>query len=225
MNFQSDPQPSPQNPQRPSAPPADSSQAPLPSLNPQERQTLLDVARRSIEHAVHHGRPLPIRPEDYPPPLRQPWASFVTLHSHGQLRGCIGSLEARRPLVEDVAHNACSAALHDPRFEPVRPSELPDLDIHISILSRPEKIEFTSQEDLLRQLRPGIDGLILELESSPADPFSFARRRATFLPAVWQTLPDPRTFLEHLKLKAGLPADYWSPALRAWRYVVEEIHT
>jgi len=177
----------------------------------EERELLHKVARASIEHGLRTGRPLAVDTARYPPPLREPGASFVTLNEHGQLRGCIGSLEAIRPLVEDVAHNAYAAAFSDPRFPPLRASELPDLDLHISVLSPATPMQFDSEQDLIRQLRPGVDGLVLE------DGY----HRGTFLPAVWESLPEPREFLQHLKLKAGLPPDYWSDTIRVSRYVTE----
>ena len=177
----------------------------------EERELLRKVARASIEHGLQTGRPLAVDTARYPRPLREPGASFVTLNEHGQLRGCIGSLEAIRPLVEDVAHNAYAAAYSDPRFPPLRASELPDLDLHISVLSPATPMQFDSEQDLIRQLRPGVDGLVLEN----------GYHRGTFLPAVWESLPDPRDFLQHLKLKAGLPADYWSDTIRVSRYVTE----
>lgn len=177
----------------------------------EERAALLEVARRSIEHGLETGRPLPVDVSAYPPALQAPGASFVTLNIDGRLRGCIGSLEAVRPLVEDVAHNAFAAAFRDPRFPPVTAAEAPHLDIHVSVLSPAEPMEFESEEDLLRQIRPGVDGLILEDHG----------RRGTFLPSVWESLPDPRDFLQQLKLKAGLPPDHWSDTLRVWRYTTE----
>ncbi len=127
------------------------------------------------------------------------------------MRGCIGSLEARRPLVEDIAHNAHAAAFHDPRFPPLSPAELADLTIHIAILQPAEALAFHSEAELLAQLRPGIDGLILQ----------DGAHRATFLPAVWEGLPEPRQFLNELKRKAGLRMDYWSDSIQAWRYTTE----
>ena len=137
----------------------------------------------------------------------------MTLHLHGNLRGCIGSLEAFRPLLIDVAENAYAAAFEDPRFDPLSVEEFGELEISISILSPSEPITFSSEEDLLQKIRPGIDGLIL-IEG---------RRRSTFLPAVWEDLPNPKDFLAHLKLKAGLPVDYWSNSLQVRRYTVQEI--
>ena len=135
----------------------------------------------------------------------------MTLHKFGRLRGCIGSLEPRFPLVRDVAKNAYGAIFYDPRCPHLDVADLPDLDIHISILGRPEPMHFRDEADLVAQLRPGVDGLILEED--------FAR--GTFLPAVWESLPEPRAFLANLKIKAGLPPSYWSPTLRVRRYTTE----
>ena len=183
------------------------------ALPPALARTLLDVAAASVESGARTGRALDVLAEDYPAELREWHATFVTLHRLGELLGCIGSLEPRRPLVEDVAQNAFAAAFYDPRSPGVLPSELPELELHISILGLPEPLQFESEADLVRQLRPSVDGLILE------DGFS----RGTFLPSVWESLPQPQDFLTHLKLKAGLPASYWSDTLRVWRYETESI--
>ncbi len=178
----------------------------------EEEKTLLRrVARDAIEHTLQHGTPYSVDTAHYPRLLREPGASFVTLKKHGKLRGCIGSLEARRPLVEDVLHNAHAAAFADPRFPPVSAQELPELTFHLSILTPAEPLQFTSETDLLRQIRPGIDGLILEDDL----------HRGTFLPAVWESLPDAVQFLQHLKQKAGLPVDYWSDTLKISRYTTD----
>lgn len=180
-------------------------------LSATQRQRLLDVARESIRHGLEHGKPLPVRDEDAA--LLQPGASFVTLNLHDELRGCIGSLEAHQALVKDVAQNAFSAAFRDPRFAPLSAGEFAALDLHISILSPSEPLHFSSETDLLRQLRPGIDGLVL----------SDGYHRGTFLPQVWEQLPEPAEFLAHLKRKAGLPVNHWSPTLRVERYTVDSI--
>ena len=180
-------------------------------LDREQRDTLLAIARQSIDHGLSHGRPLPVNPGDYPAPLQQLRATFVTLHENSQLRGCIGTLEAHRALVEDVAENAFSAAFRDPRFAPVSAAEHDRLDLDISVLSPATPMQFDSEQDLLRQLRPGIDGLVLE-----DGPY-----RGTFLPSVWEQLPEPLDFLRQLKRKAGLSADYWSPSLKVSRYVTE----
>jgi len=177
----------------------------------EQRDTLLAIARQSIDYGLSHGRPLPVDPGDYPTPLQALRATFVTLHENGQLRGCIGTLEAHRPLVEDVADNAFSAAFRDPRFAQVSAAERDLLDLDISVLSPATPMQFDSEQDLLQQLRPGIDGLVLE-----DGPY-----RGTFLPSVWEQLPDPVDFLRQMKRKAGLSADYWSPSLKVSRYVTE----
>ncbi len=181
------------------------------TLSKPDRAALLDVARASIRHGLRHGQALEVDPVDYPETLRPPRATFVTLEIGDQLRGCIGALVARQPLVQDVAAHAFAAAFEDPRFPELRENEFPKLDIHISVLSPPEPLSFSSEDELLAQLRPGVDGLIIQ----------FRHYRATFLPAVWEQLPDPYVFLAQLKQKAGLPLDFWSPELSAERYTAE----
>jgi AmmeMemoRadiSam system protein A len=182
-------------------------------VNPQEEQLLLDLAKNSILHGLQTGKPLKVDAADFPPALRETRATFVTLHKHHELRGCIGMLKAVRPLAEDIAENAFAAAFRDHRFPPLAADEFGQLEIHLSILTQSEPISFASEEDLLTQLQPGVDGLIIEENG----------RRGTFLPAVWESLPNPKQFLRHLKQKAGLPADYWSDTLRFYRYRTESI--
>ncbi|MFO1422670.1 MAG: AmmeMemoRadiSam system protein A [Candidatus Competibacteraceae bacterium] len=181
------------------------------SLSATDRNTLLEVARTSIQHGLRHRRTLAVNPDDYPETLRPLRATFVTLEIDGQLRGCIGALTAYLPLVQDVAAHAHAAAFEDPRFPELRPDEFLNLEIFISVLSPSEPMHFASEGDLLAQVRPGVDGLILQ----------FRHHRATFLPAVWESLPDPYVFLAQLKRKAGLPLDFWSPELRVERYTTE----
>ncbi len=180
-------------------------------LNHQLRQLLLKLARDAIAYGLQTGRTLSVNLRDYPPELTERKASFVTLDKNGNLRGCIGSLEATRPLVEDIAENSRAAAFSDPRFPLVSESELPEIKIHLSILTSPQEIQFSSEADLISQLRPNIDGLILEDRG----------HRGTFLPSVWESLTEPDQFLKQLKLKAGLPGDYWSDSLRLYRYKTE----
>lgn len=182
-------------------------------LSADERQTLLDIARRSIEHGLRHEHRALSMDIDYPPALAAPRASFVTLKIGNELRGCIGSLEPMRPLAQDVHENAYSAAFRDPRFQPLTTSEWPGLRLSLSILSLPEPLTANSEAELLLALRPGIDGVILE----------YGQRRGTFLPAVWESLNEPREFMRQLKLKTGLPADFWSDALRVYRYTATHI--
>ncbi len=182
-------------------------------LGADEQTTLLRVARASIEHVLRTGRPLDVAVEGFPPGLREPRASFVTLRSRdGALRGCIGELEPSRALVASVADRARAAAFGDPRFPPLGADELDAIAIHVSVLLPLAPLHAPSEAELLAQLRPGIDGLLID----------DGLRRATFLPAVWDTLPDPRAFLDALRRKAGMPAA-WPATLRAWRYEVEEI--
>lgn len=176
-----------------------------------DRVTLLKVARASIQHGLRHHRALSVNPGDYPMTLQASQATFVTLETGGQLRGCIGALVAYQPLVQDVALHAYAAAFEDPRFPELSEEEFPKLDVHLSVLSLPEPMRFSSEAELLAQLRPGVDGLILHDH----------QHRATFLPSVWDHLADPTAFVAQLKQKAGLPPDFWSPELRAERYVTE----
>lgn len=181
------------------------------SLSLENRAALLAVARAAIEQGLRHGQPLEVALDAYPEPLREPRATFVTLEKGGQLRGCIGALTAYQPLVQDVAAHAYAAAFEDPRFPELRVEEFPALEIHISVLSPPEPLHFADEDELLAQLRPGEDGLILQ----------FRQHRGTFLPSVWEHLPDPYVFLAQLKQKAGLPLDFWSAELRVERYTTE----
>ena len=183
------------------------------SLNKEHQQRLLDLAKSSIQQGLQTGRPLKINLADFPVELTELRATFVTLQKHHQLRGCIGKLEATRPLAEDIAENAFLAAFRDPRFPPLADDELGKLEIHLSILTPAEPVSFTSEKDLITQLRPGIDGLILEE----------GHQRGTFLPSVWEQLPEPEQFLRHLKQKAGLPPDQWSENIRIFRYRTEMI--
>ena len=146
------------------------------------------------------------------PALSAPSATFVTLRKQGALRGCIGTVDAWRPLGEDVRANAVAAAFNDPRFPPLRPDEYDDLAVEVSLLSASVPLRVRDEADALAQLVPGVDGVIL----------TSGRRRATFLPQVWEQLPDARTFLGELKRKAGLPYDYWGPEIALARYRVDK---
>ncbi|WP_076465421.1 AmmeMemoRadiSam system protein A [Actinomyces mediterranea] len=186
--------------------------APTP-LDPQLGAALLSIARAAIEEAV--GAPgmsagSAAGLEDAPVDFNAPGASFVTLTKAGHLRGCIGSLEAYRPLIEDVSANAVAAATRDPRFLPVVPGELADLRIEISVLSPQRPLGARSREEALGILRPGVDGVVLE----------DGCHRATFLPQVWEGLPDPNDFLAHLARKAGLAPGHWGPGTRLLVYEI-----
>ncbi len=176
-----------------------------------ERDTLMAVAFESIAYGLDNGCAPETKLDTYPEPLRQERASFVTLNKHGMLRGCIGHLEAFQPLVKDVADNAYAAAFRDPRFPPLKRSELSSIELHISILTPSVPLEFTSEAELLAQLRPGRDGLILKE----------GYNRGTFLPSVWDSLPQPEDFLRQLKRKAGLPENHWSGSVQIFRYETE----
>jgi AmmeMemoRadiSam system protein A len=176
-------------------------------------QTLLEVARTSIENGLRTGQALEVNPSDFAPALRSLRASFVTLHIERALHGCMGSLEAKQPLVTDVAANAFGAAFRDPRFEAISEHQLELLTLHVSVLSPLERLDVDSEASLITQVRPKIDGVLLREGA----------KLGTFLPGVWESIPDPRTFLRELKRKAGLPADYWSNTLEVYRYTTESI--
>ena len=169
---------------------------------------LLIIARNAIGRHFSEAQ----RAVASDPNLLKRGASFVTLTQQGQLRGCIGSLEAHRPLNLDVEENAIAAAFRDPRFPPLSHEELARTRIEVSVLERPQALRFSDEKDALRQLRPGLDGLILQC----------AQRRATFLPQVWESLPTPAHFLRQLKLKAGLPEDFWDENITLARYGVQK---
>jgi len=183
------------------------------SLNEKNRKVLLDLAYQSIQTGLDTGHPLSINLRDYPIEFSKQRATFVTIEKNKQLRGCIGMLKAVLPLAEDVCENAFSAAFKDLRFPPLDQSEFSEIDIHISILSPAEELEFTSEQDLIFQIRPDVDGLILESGS----------RRGTFLPSVWQSITTPVQFLQHLKQKAGLDKNYWNDQIKVSRYTAELI--
>ena len=171
-------------------------------------RVLLDIARAAIAEGPEARAAFDWREEW----LRAPAASFVTLREAGELRGCIGSVDAYRPLGDDVARNAHAAAYRDPRFPPVRPAEIPALDVEVSVLTPRVPLAAASEDEALAKLRPGEDGLYLEYQDF----------HATFLPQVWESLPEPRAFLDELRRKARLPARFWHPDLRLSRYGVEK---
>lgn len=184
----------------------------MPSINQQysseQKATLLRVAAQSIQHGLENKSPLEVYSFQYEPPLQEMRATFVTLEIDEQLRGCIGMLKAIKPLVEDVASNAYSAAFRDPRFPALTKAEFNKLEIHVSILTPAEEFPVKDEADLLQKLKPGIDGLILK------DGFY----QSTFLPSVWESLSSPEQFLSHLKQKAGLDTSYWSDTIAFQRY-------
>ncbi len=184
-------------------------------LSDEEKKILLQLARQALTDAVQGKGLAPLKLETFSERLRQPGASFVTLTKRGNLRGCIGALEPYQPLVEDVREHAVAAAMDDYRFPQVRPSELPSIEIEISRLTMPTPLNYQTPDELLSKLRPGVDGVILR----------DGRRRATFLPQVWEKLPDPHDFLDHLCAKMGAPEDLWQrQLLDVSVYQVEEFH-
>jgi AmmeMemoRadiSam system protein A len=144
------------------------------------------------------------------PWLHNTGAAFVTLTMDGKLRGCIGTLEPHRALIDDVKANALAAAFRDPRFKPLSADEFKDTKVEVSVLSPVEIMQWQSEDDALAQLRPGIDGVI----------FEYGHHRSTFLPQVWEEFADAQTFMGHLKYKGGLPPDFWDPAVKLSRYTV-----
>jgi len=186
-------------------------------LSDEDKKILLTVAREAIVNATQNKRVVDLDIANYSKLLREYGASFVTLHrkSDGQLRGCIGALEAYQPLVKDVQYHAVAAALEDYRFPPVTISEIHDLHIEISRLTAPVNLKYDNPQELPGLLRPGVDGVILK------DGF----RKATFLPQVWEQLPDPEDFLAHLCRKMGDRPDRWKiKLLDVSIYQVEEFH-
>ncbi|MEM7586574.1 MAG: AmmeMemoRadiSam system protein A [Acidobacteriota bacterium] len=179
----------------------------------QRGAVLLRIARSHLQRTLASLDP---EPEDIlsnaEPWLLEDGAVFITLRKRGELRGCVGSLIARRPLIEDVRENVVAAAQRDPRFLPVEASELDALTIEVTLLSQLEPMEVVDETDALAQLRPHQDGIVL----------TFGSRRSTFLPQVWDSLPTPGTFLAELKRKAGLSPTFWHEDLRLQRYHVDK---
>lgn len=186
-----------------------------PRLTADECAYLLKIARQALENGVNGMPPPPIDPNQLTPTLRNLGASFVTLTYKGRLRGCIGALEAYQSLAEDVVEHAIAAALVDYRFHPVQLSELADIEIEISYLTPAQPLSYENPDDLLAKLRPGVDGVILR----------DGMHRATFLPQVWEQVPDKAEFMEHLCMKMGVTPDLWRrKKLNVSTYQVEEFH-
>ena len=170
--------------------------------------TLLKLARSEIATKLGHDVSSPAQAGW----LAEPGASFVTLTRQGELRGCIGTLEAHRPLGVDVRENAVAAAFRDPRFMPLTRVEFDEIRVEVSLLSPTEALVVASEEHALASLRPGVDGVV----------FEYRHYRSTFLPQVWEQLPEPAEFMAHLKRKAGLPMDFWAEDVRLSRYTVSK---
>jgi AmmeMemoRadiSam system protein A len=184
-------------------------------LTPDEQHTLLRLARQAMEHAVRGEKQPALDGAGLSPRLRAPGAAFVTLTEGGELRGCIGALEPYQALAQDVREHAAAAALEDPRFPPVQAAELERIEIELSCLTVPQKLEYQNADQLLSGLRPGVDGVLLR------DGF----RRATYLPQVWAKIPDKAAFMDSLCEKMGVPADLWRHKyLEIFLYQVEEFH-
>ena len=169
-------------------------------------KVLLPIARAEISRALG----VPRAADESAPWLAEHGACFVTLTQDGELRGCIGTLQAHRPLLTDVKSNAVSAALRDPRFTPLSAEELDITTVEISLLSPTIPMEIRDEADALAQMRPGVDGII----------FEYGHYRSTFLPQVWEDLTQPRQFLAMLRRKAGLPDDFWEEGVKLSRYTV-----
>lgn len=177
-----------------------------------ERKQLLELARQSLQHAATSGRPPDLDLAGFPPKLRETKGCFVTLTRGARLRGCVGHLFPKTSLLQAVVDNTQSAALRDHRFPPVTSDEVASLAIEISVLTEPKPLEFSSPDDLLARLQPGRDGVVLRVRSSTA----------TYLPQVWEKLPDKTAFLNSLSEKAGCPASAWrEPGTTVLIYRVE----
>jgi AmmeMemoRadiSam system protein A len=180
-----------------------------------DRAFLLSLARQSLENCARGSTSPHFDKDSLSPVLREQGASFVTLTSHGYLRGCVGALEPYQSLAEDVCEHAVAAGFQDYRFPPVQVNELEDIEIEISYLTRPETLKYDKPEELPRLLRPNIDGVVIQ----------DGMRRATFLPQVWEKIPHPEEFLEELCMKMGAPANLWrKKKLDVKIYQVEEFH-
>jgi AmmeMemoRadiSam system protein A len=177
-------------------------------LDNEKGLTLLKLARSGIASELGHDASFPAHAGW----LAEPGASFVTLTRQGELRGCIGTLEAHRPLGLDVRENAVAAAFRDPRFMPLTRMEFDEIRVEVSVLSPSEVLVVVSEEHALATLRPNVDGVV----------FEYRHYRSTFLPQVWEQLPEPAEFMAHLKRKAGLPMDFWAEEVRLSRYTVSK---
>ena len=185
------------------------------NLSLEEQQTLLHVAREALEYGVRGKKLPPLDEASLPPTLLEQGVSFITLTIRGELRGCIGALEARQPLAQDVREHAIAAALEDPRFPQVREDELSRIQIEVSCLTRPVPLEYKDAADLLSKLRPHVDGVVLR----------YGFRRATFLPQVWEKIPEPAEFMDNLCYKMGVAENTWRVKhLEVLVYQVEEFH-
>ncbi len=178
----------------------------------EQGRILLHIARNAICRALRISCVTMRMDDGHGAWLSRPGATFVTLTQYGELRGCIGSLQACEPLIDDVSNNAVSAAVRDPRFMPLMADELDSVSVEVSLLSELQPLRFASEADALVQLRPAIDGVV----------FEYGPYRSTFLPQVWESLPQPSQFLAKLKSKARLPEDFWDEEVKLSRYTVSK---
>lgn len=178
-----------------------------------QQTAMLNTAYQSLKHGLGYNQPLIIDPRNYDDELQKIRACFVTLEINNLLRGCIGSLIAHEPLINSVANNAYNAGFSDHRFRPISDAELANIEIHISVLTDPQTLEVSSEQDLFNKLKVGIDGLILK-----DGPY-----QSTFLPSVWQSLKTPQEFVQQLKLKAGLRQEHWSDSMQFLIYQTQLI--
>ena len=181
-------------------------------LNQAEKEVLLATARYALLNGVRNGVPPEMASGNFSKLLLKKGAAFVTLRNHGKLRGCMGTLYAHESLVKNVLHNAYNAAFKDNRFAPLTADELKVIDLHISVLTKPQPLLVDSEVELQAKLVPGTDGVILRYRQS----------QATFLPAVWESIAQPAEFIRQLKLKAGWSADFWSSEIKIELYRVIE---
>jgi len=185
------------------------------NLTDEEKKTLVRLAREALEAAVRKQPAPQLDGQELTRVLQEPGASFVTLTIRGMLRGCVGTLEPYQSLAEDVCEHAVAAGLQDFRFPVVRPEELAQIEIEVSRLTKPQPLQYTTPDSLVEKLRPGVDGVVLR----------DGLRRATFLPQVWEQLPNPVEFLEHLCTKMGADPKAWKrKKLEVLVYQVEEFH-
>jgi len=185
------------------------------NLTLEEQKIMLRMAREAIEYRVRGEKLPPIQTTSLTPNLSEQGATFVTLTIGGQLRGCIGTLEAYQPLADDVREHAIAAAFEDPRFPPLSEDELSRIQIEVSRLTRPIPLEYKDADDLLSKLRPSVDGVLIK----------DGLRRATFLPQVWEKIPDPSEFMDNLCYKMGAAHHHWrNKHLDVFTYQVEEFH-
>ena len=181
-------------------------------LTDEQRRTALALAEKAIEYGVERGGELSVSDELADVFPDEDRATFVTVYVDGELNGCIGRLEPRRPLHEDIIQNAHRAAFEDPRLPPVRPDDLDDLSVHVSVLEPLERVPVEAEDEIWEYVEPGVHGVLLRTEN----------RRGTFLPSVWEKCPDPEAFLGQLKKKAELPPDAWPSEIEVYRYTVDE---